>query len=737
MNCNLAIGISSMFFAGALSAQEDCVLNGTVSDAATRYSIPGVNIVINESRVGMCTNADGYYVLTGIHPGTMIVVVSVLGFTREEKEITLKPGEKRRIDFSLNETAYQLNPVTITSTRERSLVSEVPSAVEVVTLRDIARRNLQNVAQAVELLPGVFMKDYGGIGDQKSLSIRGSTSGQILVLVDGQKLNSAQTGDVDLSGISMESVERIEVVKGGTSALYGADAVGGVINIITKTRPNIYSAGINGKVLAGSFGTRSGEGSATYSGGNLYALLNYKYLTSDGNFEYSSPYSGRIKRVNADIESHALFVKGSYLFGQDSLNRILALSTQYYLSKGGSPGTSYQPSSDARKKNENKSYNVSYDQRVGSLFNSVRAQAYLHDFQSWYDSPSSFVPIHSDHHSIAWGTELQGRVVLNASNVLIGGYTFRRDDLTSTNTKGKPSRQSNSVYLQDEFEPFFGKQLLWFKRVIIIPAGRWDSFSDFGGRVSPKVGLVMSSGDQWQASLKGNYGRSFRAPSFNDLYWPQDPWTRGNPDLKPESGKDFDVGAMFRHSYWWGLSADLTYFRNSVTDLISWQQGNSGLWMPDNIGKSNIQGIETKVALTPWNSFFRIEWNYTYVDAIDQTDTPNEKGKTLPYRPKHTHNLNIETDYSGLFIRLSASYVTKRFISIANTIALPSYTTADASIGWKYSTYGVPFQIQCEVKNLFDLEYQIMDGFPMPPREFRITIGLDASNIITLPKEEN
>jgi outer membrane cobalamin receptor len=726
----------SILFTGILSAQEKCVLTGSVTDAASRYPIPGVVVMIKGTHIGMCTNADGYYVLSDIESGTCTLTVSVLGYKPEEKEISLVSGEKRKIDFFLTETAYQLNPVTITSTRERSLVSEVPSTVEVVSMRDIARRNLQNVAQALELLPGIFTKDYGGVGDQKSLSIRGSTSGQVLVLIDGQKLNTAQTGDVDLSGISMESIERIEVVKGGTSALYGADAVGGVINIITKTKPNLNTAGASMKATTGSFGLRSGEGTANYSGGNIFAFLNYKYMYSDGNFEYTSPYSGRIKRANADVTSHALFAKGSYHFGLDSLNRILSASTQYYLSNGGSPGTSLQPSSDARKKNENTSYNVSYEQRIGSLYNSIRAQSYYHDFTSWYDSPSSLVPIHSTHHSIAWGSELQGRVVLNASNVVIGGYTYRRDDLTSTNTKGSPYRNTHSMYLQDEIEPLFGHVLTGVKRIILIPAARWDEFSDFGGRVSPKIGLVISTGDPWQASLKGNYGTSFRAPSFNDLYWPPDPWTRGNPDLKPESGIDFDIGAMFRHPYWWGLSADVTYFRNDVKDLILWQPGSNGLWMPGNIGKSNIRGIEAKLASTPWNSVLRLEWNYTYVDAINDTDAPNEKGKTLPYRPKHTHNLNIETDFNSLFFRVSASYVTKRYISASNTITLPSYKTADILVGWKYSLNGIPVQIQGEVKNVFDLEYQIMNEFPMPPREFRLTLGIDASQIITLDKEE-
>jgi len=732
MSKKLAISILCVLCTGILAAQEECMLSGTVTDAATRLPIPGVVVFIKDTHIGVCANADGYYVLTGIPSGRWTITAGVLGYTSEDRELTFAPAESKKVDFMLMETSYQLNPVTITSTRERSLVSEVPSSVEVVSMRDITRRNLQNVAQAVEMLPGVFAKDYGGIGDQKSLSIRGSTSGQVLVLIDGQRLNTAQSGDVDLSGISMESVERIEVVKGGTSALYGADAVGGVINIITKTKPHAENAGASAKAMAGSFGLRSGEGSANYSGGNLFALVNYKFLSSDGDFEYTSPYLGRVKRANADLVSHALFMKGSYRFGMDSLNRLLSVSSQYYSSKGGSPGTSLQPSFDARKKNENKSYSISYDQRVGSLYNSIHVQAYLHEFTSWYDSPSSLVPIHSTHEGNAWGSEVQGRFVFSASNVIIGGYTYRRDDLRSTNTQGTPFRNTHSVYLQDEFEPFFGAMLGGIKRIIFIPAARWDNFSDFGGRVSPKIGMVISVGDPWQASLKGNFGRSFRAPTFNDLYWPADPWTRGNPDLKPESGVDFDLGAMFRHPVWWGLSADVTYFRNDVTDLISWQQGSSGLWMPDNIGKSSIRGIEVKTAVTPWNSVIRLEWNYTYIRAINETDKVNEKGKTLPYRPRHTHNMNIEADLSPIFIRVSASFVTKRYTSVANTVALPSYDAAEMLIGWRWTVGGIPVQLQGEVKNLFDREYQIMEGFPMPPREFRFTMGIDASRIIAL-----
>lgn len=711
------------------AGQERVPLSGRVVDRAMRNPIPAAIVVLKDTSLGLCANSDGYFQFQPLPPGSYTAHVSAIGFEPRDYTVTLRSGSNAALLFELRETVYQLNPVTVSSTRERSLVSEVPSSVEVISSRDIERRNLQNVSEAVAALPGVSLKEYGGIGDSKSLSIRGSTAGQVLVLIDGQRLNTAQTGEVDLSTIPIEGVERVEIVKGGTSALYGADAVGGVINIITKSRPYQPTAGITAGIMQGSFGTSAYKGGGTYATERIFTLLSYKYLHTDGNYYYDSPYGGRIKRDNADLSSHSIFGKSSIQLGVDSLNKTLSMSGQLYLDKGGSPGTTYQPYTDARKKNQNKSANISYDQRVGSIYNTLHVGGYYHNFESWYDSPSAFVPVHSYHHSIAWGTELQGRAVFSASNVSTGGYEFRRDDLSSTTVNTKPHRTTNSVYLQHEWEPFVFIRM-FFRRLLAIPALRWDQFSDFGGRLSPKIGIVGTTGDGWQGSLKANYGRSFRAPSFNDLYWPKDPWTLGNPNLKPESGRDFDIGTMMRSAFLWSSAVDVTYFRNDVTDLVLWQQGSNSIWTPDNVGKALLQGIEAKISVSPLNGPVRLEWNYTFLDAVDKTDPAKTSGTVLPYRPKHTHNFSIAFDYEPVFLQLSATYMSRRFTTSANTISLPSNIAADFLAAYKIFLTASTIDVRFEVKNIFDEKYQVMDGFPMPTREVRVSADFSLSNLL-------
>jgi outer membrane cobalamin receptor len=728
----MMIGI--VFAAGAM-AQDSAAVSGRVLDKATRSPIPGANVMVDGTSLGVCANADGYYRIDHIPPGLYHVRAGVPGYLAGERDIRLLAGESRVVVFELDETVYQLNPVTVTATRERSLVSDVPAVVDIVSAREIERRNVQDVREAIATIPGVFAKDYGTVGDLKTVSIRGSSSSQVLIMVDGQRINNAQSGDVDLSTIPMEGVERIEVVRGGSSALYGADAVGGVINIITKTRG--YEPGIQGnaKLLAGSFGLKGIETGGSYSTDRFFSTFSYKLLKTRGDIPYRTPAGSEQRRANADAESHGLFGKGMWSFGDDGLGSSLSFSGQYYLSHSGAPGTNEGPKLHARKANRNLSFNGVYDQKVGSPYSSIRAQAYFHNNELWYDDPDAYVPEHSFNHNTAWGGEVQGRTVLTAWNVVTGGYAFRGDMLAAANGRSSERRTMHSLYAQDEISPLLSPGGM-VRRIVVIPAVRWDRFSDFGGRVSPKVGLVISSGERSQVSLKANYGSSFRAPSFNDLYWPKDAYSEGNPGLKPERGSDFDVGTMVRLPDILGLSLDLTYFHSDITDLILWQPNEANLWMPQNIGTAAVRGIETRVAVNPLGEFATLEWNYTWLDARNKNETPVEYDKQLPYRPRNTHNLIARCEYEEFSAGVTFSYYGKRFTTTANTKFLEPYDIVDLLVGWKTVWSSLDLRLTGEVRNVRDRRFEVMDGFPMPGREYRFTIGCGIAHSPSTPEEQ-
>jgi len=699
------------------------ILSGRVVEKTSRQALPGAIVILEGTHFEIRTNDNGYFELNSLPAGAYRVHVSVLGYMALDSAIVLQEGDQRMILFELSETVYQINPVTVTATRERSLVSDVPASVEVLSARDLTLRNIQDIGQAIENIAGVVAKNYGGLGDLKTVSIRGSSSSQVLILVDGQRLNDAQSGDVDLSSIPVEGVEQIEIVRGGTSALYGADAVGGVINIVTKTKSR--ESGLGGRVnlLAGSWGTRGIDVRADYALEKFSSILSYKFLQSDGDFFYHSPTGEEVRRQNGDMVSHGLFGKGTWDLGEGGMAKSLKVSGQYFVLKSGVAGTIEAPTSAARKKNEQESLNLVYEQRILSPYNTVSVQSYFNNLIFAYDDSASYIPEHTSNHNTAWGAEVKGRLVLTDWDILTAGYAYRGDFLKGSSFPSSLSRRLHSVYGQMELAPFL-KPGLFIRKVVAIPAVRWDTFSDFGGEVSPKVGVVISTGEEWQASIKANYGSSFRAPAFNDLYWPKDAYSVGNARLKPEHGKDFDIGTMIRLPFFPGIALDVTYFRNSITDMILWLQGPTAIWSPENVGKAEIQGVEMKTTLSPWKDLVQVSLNYTYLDARNKTSDPTQFDMQLPNRPRNAYNVSLRLGLWSTYSVIDYSYTGERYTTTDNTASLPSYHVVNMLVGFTMPLDPVSLDAKLEVRNLENLEYQAMEGFPMPGREYRVSLEI-------------
>ena len=686
--------------------------------------------MLEGTRIGTCANAEGFFQIDSIPAGQYRLLISLAGYKKTREEITISSEQQRPLVLKLSEEAYQYNPVTVTATRQRSTVSEVPASVEIISLGQLQSAAPQTITDALQAVAGVYTKDYGSVGDMKTISIRGSTSSQVLVLLDGQRLNSAQSGDVDLSTIPIAGVERIEVVRGSASALYGTDAVGGVINIITKRKPVESQMSLTASTVAGSFGTYGADIGGSYSRDTWYSLLTYKYLTSEGDFEYVDHFGTTIRRANADFTSHSLFFRTNWSSGVGIQQKSLSASAQLFQSKGGNPGSIDQPNPIARKKTTTESINFVYDQKLFSDYDNVQVQAYVHNSEFNYDDDYQYVPIHSYNHNMAVGTELQSQIIIAPWQTLTGGYAYRRDMLFNTGAIGEQNRWTHSLYGQTEIS-YAPKNPSMLRRLVTIPALRWDKFSDFGDQISPKISFLASFGEEWQVSLKSNYGYSFRAPSFNDLYWPRDAWTVGNLNLKPETGHDFDLGMLARFPSLLEMALDVTYFQNSVQDMIVWLQGQT-LWSPQNIGRAELNGIEMKLGVSPLERFLRLEWNYTYLSSRDETDKPNEKGNVLPYRPRHNQNVRAALTLGDVTVSGVFSYTSKVYTNVANTTSMPEHSTFDAVLAYTLPVQGCKMIVKFEGKNLGNNAFEIMEGYPMPGREFRLSAEVNVQELLSV-----
>ena len=217
---------------------ENGKLFGTILDAQTEKPLEKVIVILEPCGFGAESNQKGYYSITNIPSGKYRMQVVLIGYRSIKDQIVhIESNIEKRINLSIEPVILSSSDsILITATRGPSLVAEIPSSVDIVNNKRITSRIPQNIAEVLQDVPGLFIKDYGGVSGLKTISLRGASTEQVLILMDGQRLNNAQNGQVDLGLISVQGVERIEVVRGANSALYGADAVGGVVNILLKSK---------------------------------------------------------------------------------------------------------------------------------------------------------------------------------------------------------------------------------------------------------------------------------------------------------------------------------------------------------------------------------------------------------------------------------------------------------------------------------------------------------------------
>ncbi|NIR72491.1 TonB-dependent receptor plug domain-containing protein, partial [candidate division KSB1 bacterium] len=214
------------------------------------------NVIVEGTNYGDATDAWGSYQIAGVPPGSYRLRCLLIGYKERQQKIDVRSDITTKINFHLHPDTLLLKEVTVTGKKAISSLTELAPSVEIITAEEIQKSGAQTVAKLLATVPGVFVKSYGRAGAQQTVSLRGSESNQVLVLIDGQRFASAQNGTADLSAIPLSSIERVEILKGGASALFGSNAMAGVINIRTKSGTRTKKLDVSQHSSFGSFDTR-------------------------------------------------------------------------------------------------------------------------------------------------------------------------------------------------------------------------------------------------------------------------------------------------------------------------------------------------------------------------------------------------------------------------------------------------------------------------------------------------
>jgi outer membrane cobalamin receptor len=584
----------------------------------------------------------------------------------------------------------ELDRIVITASRVEEDSGSVARNVDVVTRKDIERTQAKDLAELLTDFTSVNVSDYGGLGASKTIRMRGSTSSQVLVLVDGRPVNSPRDGQADLSAIPLDNIERVEIVHGPGSSLYGSGPMGGTVNIITRSPPKekqkteVYS----------SFGTFRTYTERLSHGARISG---FGYLVSAG---YQS--SGGF-RANTELESHDINAKFEYKLND---NNDIALNSGFYRSKLGAPGSISSPDADDTQKNTRNFLDASW-----SFKPDTTAAASMKVYQNYdrlefnENTAGSLFDIagKKDAHTTTvrgYDAQFSKRFSENYQGICGFNYVGNFNDSTSS---AKHRYNVRAGYLENKVD-IFGRLKLNF-------GARLDEYSNLGTQVNPSFNFLYSVNDALK--LRGSISRSFRAPTFNDLYWPDEGWAKGNPGLKPEKGITKEMGVQTEVNKYVGFG--LTYYRSDYDNLINWVE-RAGVWQPMNVNSAEIDGIELENKIKIADNW-SVDTGYTYMRAKD-ADTR----KYLIYQPRHKADCSLKYKGShGLVCELKGQFTGKRFHDAENTIEVKRFYTVGFNVSKKCKS-GVTYF--AAIDNLLARKYNVIQDYPMPG--FSFTGGLKA-----------
>ncbi len=561
--------------------------------------------------------------------------------------------------------------VVVTATSVAADEKEIGSAVTVITRQEIEKRETPVVSDLLRSVAGLDVVTLGSPGSQTSLFTRGTNSTQTLVLVDGARMNSPFFAGYDWSAMTTENVERIEIVRGPFSALYGSDAIGGVVQVFTRSPEQGVSGRATGEV--GNLGQGRGSGSFSIGEGVFGASGSYSYNAYDGDRPNTDwrERNGSARLEARLSEGSRIAVEGSILDGEV-----------------GSPGAIGSPFASPTARGlfrEERiavpgNFALSDTNHLDVLFANVRSKPGFVDvgFESQTDAET-----------------LQARV---ADTAKLGDH-----QLTAFGNweRWKVDDGSNfGANLTDQRTEIWGlgAQDAWTLGAFIVTAGlRYDRHSVFGEAWSPRGTISWVSTDAlWKVRASG--GTGFRAPTVGELYYP----FSGNPDLKPEHSVSYEVGA---ERYVGDGRAEVSLFWNDLKDLIVYdfnQQLNL------NIGKARTRGVEIgwHQSVLPNLAF---DANYTYLDAQNLVDDSR-----LLRRPHHAASLGVDwhpIPCLDLYPRLIFVGSRPDVSEVSGPVTDPSYLRVDFTGRWQAMTDLAPY---LRLTNAFNHQYDEAAGYPNP-----------------------
>lgn len=583
--------------------------------------------------------------------------------------------------------------------------------------QEILNTNGSRVSDVLQRACNVFIKSYGGLSSLKTVSVNGMNAEHTLILLNGTRLNTIQNSQFDLSLISNEDIESIEVIPSGSSSYFGSDALSGVVNISTFGNSFDTSADRIRAVFtarAGSYNYRNAIASVKYNSGNHDFKTAFDFEKTDDDFDYYyfNGYRNILKhRDNNSLERKNILVQYSYGSRNDVMNFMTLYSAVNRqipgLEIGSAPMNAFQ-----KDKIWNNILNYEHTSHSGSVLRaSVNFQNYLMNYLSLPFDDSYYKNLTS-------GISLSYQFKMADIKYLAGADLFTGSIQSNELEEGR-KRFSTAIFANIDYRTA--------ENLRIYPSLRFENISDIGKNVvTGKLGLNYKPLGSDLFILKAGTGNSYRAPTFNELYWK----TGGNGSLKPETSFNIDAGVLSEFRFFGNASVEINYSRVRADNKIVWRPSASVYWTPVNISSSSSDVISAAIShnsrITK-ETDISLKANYTHTSSIktssDFTGDPS-LNKQLIFVPSDMFKIDAGIAYRKSGLNLFFSYTGTRYADYENTIKMKPALTLDGNIFTNINAGAFKFRAAFEINNITNSDYQIVYGYPMPLRNYKFTITL-------------
>jgi vitamin B12 transporter len=581
------------------------------------------------------------------------------------------------------EIPQNLPDLVVTATRTEMAKNQLAAAATVYTRKDIERLQAKTIPELLSNTPGIDMTQSGGYGKDTNVYMRGTNSDHVLVLIDGIKVGSVTTGTTPFQFIPIDQVERVEIIRGPQSSLYGSEAIGGVIQIFTRKGGQEEKPSVTLDAGAGTYDTYRVSGTVSGKWKNNWYTLGSSQFGSQG-FNARQPIRGLNEPDKDGYLNTALNARLGHRFDNDAEIEATFIRAEGKTKYDGTP---------------NKTEFVNQVVGTSASMNIVDNWRSILRLGQGLDENDNFAPsgaFFSKFNSTRWNASWLNEVALSDNHQLVVGTDYRLDQVDSSTRYNESSRYDAGIFTE------LHSRIL--DNHFINASVRGDKNEAFGDQLTGNFGWRYNS--SYGISPFASFGNAFKAPTFNQLYFPG----FGNPSLKAEQSTSFEAGLAGDHEW---LQWEVRGYHTNIDNLIvTVSNPTTSLFSAENVGKAQIDGVEAEIGtqLMGWNS--KLSMNLlSPKDRVTNLRLPRRAEKTLSY--------DLSRSFGQFDLGANVLAQSDRFDDAQNRTKVAGYVTVDLRTAYHLNKN---WMLSAKLNNLLDKQYQTINTYNTADRNFFLSI---------------